>query len=198
MALMFAGEKADFLDRYKGNVAINVKFYGNPHVSEDTQQRLKKLDGATRDNVLRYAEEALRESWWAMMQERSRELGLGDLYSDGRSGGWLVFSFTIGWLDELLSQAEESCVHCAKHYDAHIQNKCPFDSTYFKGEEALTQKWYALKEFSAEVNASLASAGDDFEDQILFQLENLDDDTVGFSSGGSESDPEAFKEHSEG
>ncbi len=197
MALMFAGEKADFLDRYKGNVAINVKFYGNPHISEETQQRLKKLDGATRDNVLRYAEEALRDSWWSVMQERSRELGLGDLHSDGRSGGWLVFQFSIGWLEERLSQAEENCVFCDKHFSAHVENKCPFDSTYFKGDEELASPWHALKEFSAEVKASLPSVGDGLEDEILFQLENLDDDTVSFSSGGSESDLEAFKEHSE-
>lgn len=198
MALMFAGEKADFLDRYKGNVAINVKFYGNPLISEETQQRLKKLDGATRDNVLRYAEEALRDSWWSVMQERSRELGLGNLHSDGRSGGWLVFQFSISWLEERFSQAEEKCVYCDKPYAVHIEQKCPFDGTYFKGDEELTSTWHALKQFSEEVKTSLPSVGDGLEDEILFQLENLDDDTVGFSSGGSESDPEAFKEQSEG
>jgi len=63
VALSMCGNKADFLDRYRGNVAINVKYRGDPKLSDETLVKLKKLDGATRDNVVRFAEEALKDSW---------------------------------------------------------------------------------------------------------------------------------------
>jgi hypothetical protein len=196
VALTLCGETADFLDRYRGNVAINVKYHGNPKISEETLGKLKRLDGATRDNVLRFAEEALRDSWWATMQERSKELGLGELWSDGRSGGWLVFKMSVSALEERIYEAERCCEHCALAYDQHLEGKCAFDSTNFLAGGTMLETWASFKQFSAEVRESLQHVGDALEDEIQFQLENLDDDyTVGLPPrGGSEANPAAFSE----
>jgi hypothetical protein len=199
VALTLCGETADYLDRYKGNVAINVKYRGDPKLSEETLAALKKLDGATRDNILRFAEEALRDSWWASMQERSKELGLGELWADGRSGGWLVFKMATSKLEERIYEAEKSCAHCKHPFDVHVDTKCPFDSTHFAAGEAILELWSAFKQFSVEVHESMQHVGDDLESEIQFQLENLDDDNaVGLPPrGGSEANPAAFQEGEE-
>lgn len=200
MDLSMCGNKIDSLDRYRGHVAINVKYHGTPKISKETLARLARLDGATRDNVLRYAEEGLRENWWVSMQERSRELGLGELWSEGRSGGWLVFKTTISRLQELIDEVERSCKNCELPFDQHVEGKCPFQaSSFVPADDHHMQTWEAYRVFADEVKDSLLTAGDTFEDEILFQLENLDDDgTPGdAASGGSEADPEAFKDGAE-
>ena len=195
MALTLCGETADFLDRYRGSVAINVKYRGDPKLSPEILATLKKLDGATRDNVVRFAEESLRDSWWASMQERSRELGLGDLWSDGRSGGWLVFKMTTSELEDRIAEAEKSCGHCERPFSVHVDGKCPFEATNFLAGETALELWKAFKQFSVEVNESLQHVGDTFEEEVQFQLENLDDYTVGPpAQGGSEVSPAAFQE----
>lgn len=197
MDLSICGNKADFLDRYKGQVAINVKYHGVPKLSDVTLVKLKELDGATRDNVVRFAEEALRESWWASMQERSRDLGLGDLWSDGRSGGWLVFQMSVAKLEELFQETERSCRHCSLAYDEHLEGKCPFDASSFQPEDPRhLETFEAFRTFSAEVKDSLQHAGDTLEEEILFQLENLDDYVPDGlpPTGGSETNPPAFQD----
>jgi hypothetical protein len=197
VALSMCGNKADFLDRYKGNVAINVKYHGDPKLSVETLGALKKLDGATRDKVVRFAEEALKDSWWASMQERSRELGLGDLWSDGRSGGWLVFKMKVVELEERFEEVERRCHHCELPFDKHIDAKCPFQASSFLPEDPKTFELFeTFRSFSEEVKDSLQSIGDTFEEEVLFQLENLDDDgaTRLPSTGGSEADSEVFQE----
>lgn len=196
MDLSMLGAQADFLDRYRGNLAINVKYHGDPKLSNETLLALKKLDGALRDNVIRYAEEALRENWWVSMQERSRELGLGDLWSEGRSGGWLVFKMTVSALEELIYEVEKRCEHCELSFEQHVEGKCPFEATTFQPAESSTLSlWEAFRTFSAEVKDSIQHVGDQFEDEVLFQLENLDDDTIGFpATGGGEANPPAFQE----
>lgn len=195
------GNKADFLDRYRGNVAINVKYHGEPKLSDETLATLKKLDGATRDNVVRFAEEALRDSWWASMQERSRELGLGDLWSDGRSGGWLVFKMTVSELEARFEEVEKKCHHCTLPFSVHVDAKCPFQASSFQPEDPKSYELFEIfRLFSAEVKESLQHAGDTFEEEILFQLENLDDygaSGIPASGGGSETHPAAFEEASE-
>lgn len=200
MDLSMCGNKADFLDRYRGNVAINVKYRGDPKLSKETLAKLASLDGATRDNVVRFAEEALRENWWVSMQERSRELGLGDLWSDGRSGGWLVFKMTVSQLEDKIYEAEQHCRNCNTPFEAHIDGKCPFDASSFSSDAPQhLELWEAFRTFASEVKDSLQHVGDSFEDEILFQLENLDDDAAtGLPiGGGSEANPEAFEEESE-
>lgn len=188
MDLTLLGETASFLDRYKGNLAINVKYYGNPWLSEETLAALKKLDMRTRERVVRFAEENLRESWWATMRERSHELGLGDLWSDGRSGGWLVFAMTVADLEERVYQAERGCEHCALAYSTHTDGACPFDATTYKTNDPVLGLWKSFKQFAEEARSSLNDMGDALNHEIEFQLENLDADaaTELFPAGSAE------------
>lgn len=201
MDLSFCGNKVSFLDRYKGNVALNVKHHGYPVLSPATSEILANLDGAVRKSILRFAEEAIRESWWVSMQERARELTLGDLWSDGRSGGWLVFKMTISHLEELIEEAEKACAHCTLAFETHVDSKCPFQASSFQPERgSVLALLEAFRTFSEEVRASLNTVGDTFEQEIIFQLENLDDyGTPGVSAphGGSEKSPAAFEEHAD-
>lgn len=197
MGLSMLGNQADFLDRYKGNVAINVKYHGTPKLSKETLAVLAKLDGATRDNIVRFAEEALRDNWWATAQERSRELGLGDLWTDGRSGGWLVFKMTMSQFEELAEQVEKGCRHCGKSFEHHLDSKCPFEASMFEPEDVRgLEVWNAFHVFASEVKTSLQTIGEGLEDEILFQLENLDDDGAAgvLGTGGSETNPKAFED----
>lgn len=197
MDLALYGNKADYLDRYKGHVAINVKYYGDPKISKETLAVLAKLDGATREQILRFAEDGLRENWWSSAQDRARELALGDLSSDGRSGGWLVLKMTVSELEGVVADAEMRCSNCEQSYAQHTDGKCLFDSTvYSSGLPSCEMIWANLKTFADEMKNSLQTAGDTFEEEILFQLENIDDDaSVGFSAtGGSDPNPSAFDE----
>lgn len=195
MDLALYGNKADYLDRYRGHVAINVKYYGNPKISPETIAVLAKLDGAMREQVLRFAEEGLREGWWAGAQERSRELALGDLSSEGRSGGWLVLKMTVSELEELVLDAERNCTNCHHSYAEHTAGKCLFDSTSFDAEyKSCEMIWANLKAFAEEMKDSLQTAGDTFEEEILFQLENIDDDAAAglHPTDGNSDNPAAF------
>jgi hypothetical protein len=161
---------------------------------------LSKLDGSTRETVLKYAEEAVRDSWWASAQEHSRELGLGDLWSDGRSGGWLVFKTKMTELEELIADVEKGCRHCALGFDHHISGKCPFQASSFEVINPDSfKKWDAFKVFAEDVKHSLQNMESTFEDEVLFQLENLDDDPAARvpNLGGSEKNPVAFQENAE-
>jgi hypothetical protein len=196
VALSIFGHTADFLDRHYGNIAINVKYHGDLKLSEETQAALKKLDGAARDNVIRYAEESLQDNWWASMRERSKDLGLGELWSAGRSGGWLVFKLTLNELENRFDEAERSgCSHCSAPYEAHVGLKCPFQASSFQPvDRGAYDTFEKLQAFSVEVRESLQHVGDSFEDEVTFQLENLDAEyTVGlFPTGGTEDSPAAF------
>lgn len=186
MVLEMCGEKADFLDRYRGKVAFNVKYHGTPKLSDSSLAALAALDGAVRESVVKFAEDGLRESWWVSMQERSRELGLGNLWSEGRSGGWLVFDMTVSYLQDLIYEVESQCKFCDLPFEKHPEGKCLFDSSVFSPtESAGLTKWNTLREFSAEVRESIQNIGESFESEVIFQLENLDDDyATGFSSSG--------------
>ena len=199
MALTLCGETASYLDRYKGNVAINVKYHGSFKLSTEMLAKLAKLDGAARETILRYAEEGLRESWWASAQERARELGLGDLWSDGRSGGWLVFRTSVLTLELLIEEAEKSCVNCREAFSAHTDKKCPFEATAFSPGSTVLGLWHNFRVFSEEMTESLNHAGDTFEEEVLFQLENFDDDAAGLfpTGGGGDANPAAFQEGEE-
>lgn len=193
------GKLADFLDRYRGHVAINVKYHGTPTLSKETLAKLAKLDGAVREKVVRFAEEGLRESWWATAQERSRELGLGDLWAEGRSGGWLVFKMTVSQFQDIAERSEKKCCHCGTEFEHHVDSKCLFEATVFDPEDAKgLEVLKAFHVFSDEIKGSLQTIGDSLEHEVLFQLENLDDDgTAGvLGAGGSEADPQAFEETS--
>lgn len=200
MGLTMCGEQVDFLDRYRGHIAINVKVRSDPKLSQETLTKLARLDGAVRDQVIRFAEEAVRDSWWASMRERSVELGTGNLWSEGRSGGWLVFDMTLSQWDEFVEAVESQCKHCGRHFDHHIEGKCPFEASVFDPEdEVKLKKWNAFKQFNAEVKESLRTIGDALEHEVLFQLENLDDDGAAghAAAGGFEANPQAFDESHE-
>lgn len=72
--------------------AINVKSYGSgwndPRVIE-----LERAQGQeATEAYLQTAWEQYAEEWWIDAADMARELGLGPIEQEGRSGGWLVFS----------------------------------------------------------------------------------------------------------
>lgn len=191
MDLSMCGEPADFLEVHSGKLALNVKHHKQLAVSSATLARLKKLATRTADRLLMFAEEALRETWWSTMEHRARELFVGGISSEGRQGGWLVFKLTKQQLEELVEEAEAECDHCGKPYAAHIDKKCPFDSSnWAAATNAPLITWEALKLFSGEVKETLATIGDGFEEEVIFQLEHYladnPEDSVGVPTTTSE------------
>jgi hypothetical protein len=189
--IQMCGSPADFLEVYRGDLALNVKFHGKLDISEKTLKKLATEIPSERQRarILQYAEEALREVWWSTMQDRADELGLGHLNSSGRSGGWLIFDMSYAYLRDLIEDAEKHCKFCDLHYQQHVDGKCPFSSTVFEStEKGPFETWESFRAFSAEVKESLTSVGAGFEDEVLFQLENLDEDGAsGVSTPGGSS-----------
>jgi hypothetical protein len=70
--------------------AINVKCYGTDRIAFD---RLASSIGERKaEELTQAAWEQLAEEFWTLAEEESDSLGLGPIESEGRSGGWLVFT----------------------------------------------------------------------------------------------------------
>lgn len=199
MDLTLFGSPIDFLEEYRSSIALNVKVHKQVKLSDETLAKLTALNKRTREQVLRYAEEAMRENWWATMQDYARHRGLGELSSAGRSGGWLVLQMTRSKLEELVEEAEtqQPCLHCELTWREHVEGKCPFESTTFDPkltvDEAIGQfgsfaRIEDLRGFADEVKEALANVDGNLDAEVLFQLENLDDAYAADVPSGDPSD----------
>lgn len=177
MDLTMCGSPADFLEIYRGRLALNVKV-GQPYVvNPETLKRLSVFEPSVQNRLLAAAEDAVKEVWWADVRMRAHDLNLGDVYSDGRSGGWLVFKMTFPELERRIEEAESSCKHCERPYALHLEGKCPFDSTEFEPENTVPfQLWKDLRVFSQEVKESLKLVGGSFDEEVQFQIDNYEED----------------------
>ncbi len=177
MDLSMCGQPIDYLDSYRGNLALNVKVRRELQLSDVNELALKKLDGAVRDRVYENATESLRDWWWASMEERAQSLFLGKIYSAGRSGGWLIFPMTVSAMNDRIYETERLCKYCPYSFDDHVDGKCPFESTSFAPEHvdvpSLLERY---KAFALMVKESLDTIDAAFDAEITFQLENLSAD----------------------
>lgn len=78
----------------KSRPAVNVKVYSFPTVA-DVQERFPACDDATAEKALECAFENSCSSFWECVQDTaehylSKRFGNVKVYSEGRSGGWLV------------------------------------------------------------------------------------------------------------
>jgi len=178
IGLSLCGEQLNNYDIYQGRLALNVKFRRQLTLSSETQAKLQVMDAAVRERVENGAYEALRESWWATMHMRAQELGLGDISCTGRSGGWLLFDLKVSDFEVTLCDVEEHCAACDRPFAEHANLKCLFEASWFQFTEngdAVARKFFTYYVFAEEVEASLQTVGESYEDEVLFQLQCVED-----------------------
>lgn len=198
MDLTMFGSPIDFLEEYHGSVAINIKVRTAATLSDETLVKLGALNKRTREQVIHYAEEGLRDNWLATMQDYARARGLGDLSAMGRSGGWLVLQMTRSKFEEMVEYIETNhpCIHCKECWRKHIDGKCAFDSSTFEPDpkaddpslDGSLGHFEDLHAFADEVKEALKNVVGDLDAEVRFQLENLDDAYAADVPSGTPSD----------
>lgn len=185
MDLTLCGDPADFLEIHRGKIALNVKVHSPYQLKKNTLEALSKLSKKQQEKILQFAEENVRENWWASMREFAKELDLGDIWCDGRSGGWLVFDMTYEKIVELIEESERECKHCKESYPHHLEGKCPFQATTFEATNTGPfETWEALRKFAAVVQESLKTVVNDLDPEVQFLLEHLDDEYTTLAPAG--------------
>lgn len=158
----------------KGVLALNVKVY-NYKLPDETKRRLKALTKDQEYSVLEAAEDRAREDFWNWAKERADELDLEKLYSDGRSGGWMILpSFTSYSLEVLQFDLENTCLYCDLDFGNHADGKClynagTFTPDYASGLNTLDR----LEQFSKDILAALEGVGDSVDHYLTEEFDNV-------------------------
>lgn len=129
---------------YTRFLAVNVKYRGpwKLKLSDEHQRKLERIvehdDGPTEDALRQRAEEATAENWWDWARDRAKELKLGPVHSEGRSGGWLVLeNWPLSGIETTCEAEQIRCVYCDKEEEEHVGGQCLFQATYFKAATKL-------------------------------------------------------------
>jgi len=100
--------------------------------------------------------ESCQTDWWEWATDRVAELGLGKIYSAGRSGGWLILhDWPESRLEGLLGDPE--CHYCGLPYREHAAgNKCLYEPTWYKPiEDADIERLRTIHAFLQECEESV-------------------------------------------
>lgn len=163
------------------HVAVNVKCHAYPKLTEAQVSMLdvlRKEHPQIEDTLRAQAWDDVSEAWWDGARQLADQAGLGDVHSQGRQGGWLVFKdWTLSRVEELIDEREVRCVHCDQLEEEHacsdeLQN-CLFGSTTFLptpklGRDA-REKLDALSVLCTEIENSVELV----EDSLKACLEDL-------------------------
>lgn len=124
---------------YNSKVCVNIKFHHSPRLPKRAKKRLERLievEHVEEYEIDNHAFEAAQDDWWEWAKERVGEYGLGEIYSAGRSGGYLVLSmYSPERVWEICEDYERECTHCGDPYDEHSLGRCLFDTTRFESTE---------------------------------------------------------------
>jgi hypothetical protein len=135
-------------------LAASVKLYKFPSLDNVHQDRLDTMVDAgyvENGSIAEYAFQSLSESWWEDIRERAKSLGLGEVFSAGRSGGWLVLDdYSSSYFLELIERANGSeCFNCGEMFVEHSKGKCLFGPTEYYGINSVKDmrryRWEILK-----------------------------------------------------
>jgi len=137
-------------------VAVNVKCWVYPQVTESIVEKVKRLGKERAQDLAFEAVDHLREQWWDDIKDRVAEEGFGKIYSAGRCGGWLVFdAWTTSRLDDLQYDAERECEWCHEPWNQHAQGKCLFEATKYKSADVDTDELDRLCAFIQQIKDGL-------------------------------------------
>jgi hypothetical protein len=115
---------------YASNIAVNVKVYelAKPW-SEEARKAFNALPEKLQDQAVDLAWEDAQRDWWEEARDKARELGLGTVSSEGRSGGWLVLDdWTMDRVEEVAEEVQLCCAckpgtsgreQCGEPYEKH-------------------------------------------------------------------------------
>jgi len=160
----------------KGVLALNVKVHSYA-LSDAMKARLAALPTQTAYDLTVQAEAYACQEWWDWAQEAIESTT--QIYSEGRSGGWLVLDkMSLSKIEENIYDAHE-CYNCAMRFEEHVENKCLFEPTVFEpmfhhAEILILQ----LEEYAEKIKQSLESVGCMVEDWLERFLDVPDEQAV--------------------
>lgn len=130
---------------YTTYFAISIKAHGvyGVKLPAEYQTRLDRMiqAGFVRDEwvLWNWAYEQVQENFWDWAKEQAEELGIGEVHSEGRQGGWLVAKqYSVQHLECYEDDANRApCELCRQQRDNHIppDRKCPFSPSLYKSSD---------------------------------------------------------------
>jgi len=157
--------------------ACNVKNCGHFGELDPKYKRmlvvLEGRDVASREQLEQQAYELVQELWWEWAQEYAAEEGLGQVYSAGRCGGWLILDeYTWDRLTQSVEVHTSACAHCTFPLEDHVNGKCLFEATTFKSKESQQEFFDRLVAFKKTIEESAEYAHEDVKHQLECLIDN--------------------------
>lgn len=125
---------------YKGTASANVKLHDFGEIGEPYKARLADLMESGHVSVAEWRQQEVwawdqaASDWWEWAIERARDQGLGRVYSNGASGGYLCLSdYTESTLDGYAEdlEGEQVCDNCGDTFSTHAHRKCSYGPTRY-------------------------------------------------------------------
>ena len=178
-SLSWCGHSLEPYQRHARNTyALNVKYSKTLRLTPETAAKYNALPKFFQEQCAQRAQDTVSENWWDWATAQAKTHDLGTIYSAGRSGGWLIFAEDPKFRS-YLDEVDAVCAHCDLRWDEHAESACLFDSTVFMpGDHYVQQLFNALISFAKEITASLIDLNYEYEQEVLYYLENLDDDNT--------------------
>jgi superfamily II DNA/RNA helicase len=107
--------------------------------------------------------------WWSWARGFAQQQGLGQVYSAGRMGGWLVLDeWPLSKIEEFLDDIEDRCSHCDRPEDEHANGQCLFTSatSYAPVKRLMKETKERLDEvlaFTVEIRDSVEGIGQELQ-----------------------------------
>lgn len=124
--------------------AACVKCRDIPYVSDEHEQKVDRMTEAGylssngADRLRLQAEAIVQELWWEWAVELAKKYGLGNVYSAGRQGGWLILNdYSSDVLDNIVFESDGTdCGECGEEFSRHERRsgKCLFGPTTYDGD----------------------------------------------------------------
>lgn len=80
---------------YESVPAINIKYHGGIPINEEIEADCNRL-GIDAYDVHQQAFERNQMLFWEDANDTAQEFGFDEVFSEGRSGGWLIVAYRVG------------------------------------------------------------------------------------------------------
>ena len=111
--------------------------------------------------------------WWLVATEEARLARVGGIYSDGRSGGWLILD---QWTERYFEDTLELtfCENCKRSSAQHIGPKCLFGpETFDGGSVSALERIQAVVDYVRWVEAYVVHATAMYAENLAYVVEDL-------------------------
>ena len=185
--LMGVDRLKDFCFR-RERLALNIKVYSYA-LSSEIKARVSRFPKDVAERLVQRAEEDTREYWWYWAEYELLKTW-APIYSEGRSGGWLVFSKLKRSDLEAIATDDEVCSRCDGAFEEHVDRKCLFDATEFEASFTYAETLFTtLEGVATQIRQSLDTIGQDVEAHLERLLEDVVDEQAVPGDGAGNGEP---------